>query len=177
MNEVRAYNSRDITCITYDTQDHTAWDDFFLSRCSPDQGRRPRRKCHRLGLFSEPMLSLTRRPARRNGPFGMVSSGYFRRRISRGLRSLSGLRRQAYNFARGCACAPANFFRRGHPYARKSASHAVLSRMQLTLHATRQTTSQRFALGASNVCLVGENPTCAVPAVGMRGPMVIRLRP
>ena len=30
-------------------------------------------------------------------------------------------------------------FGRGHPYTRKSASHAVLSRMQLTLHATRPT--------------------------------------
>ena len=29
--------------------------------------------------------------------------------------------------------------RRCHPYARKSASQAVLSRMQLTLHATRRT--------------------------------------
>ena len=40
-------------------------------------------------------------------------------------------------------------------------------------------TSQRFALGASNVCLVAENPTCSVPVlcVGMRGSMVIRLRP
>ena len=31
------------------------------------------------------------------------------------------------------------FIRRCHPYARKSASRAVLSRMQLTLHATRPT--------------------------------------
>ena len=31
------------------------------------------------------------------------------------------------------------FTRRCHPYARKSASQAVLSRMQLTLHATRRT--------------------------------------
>ena len=37
-------------------------------------------------------------------------------------------------------------------------------------------TSRRFALGASNVCLVGENPTCSVP-VAMRGSLVIRLRP
>ena len=37
----------------------------------------------------------------------------------------------------------------------------------------------RFALGASNACLVGENPTSSVPALlytGMRGSMVIRLR-
>ena len=43
------------------------------------------------------------------------------------------------------------------------------------------TTSRRFASGfaASDVCLVGENPTCSVPAlyIGMRGSMVIRLRP
>ena len=26
-------------------------------------------------------------------------------------------------------------------------------------------TSRRFALGASNVCLVGENPTCSFPAL------------
>ena len=31
------------------------------------------------------------------------------------------------------------FIPRRHPYARKSASQAVLSRMQLTLHATRRT--------------------------------------
>ena len=36
--------------------------------------------------------------------------------------------------------------------------------MQLTLHATRPTTSRRFALGASNACLVGKNPMCSVPA-------------
>ena len=34
---------------------------------------------------------------------------------------------------------PMQFIRRCHPYERKSASQAVLSRMQLTLHATRQT--------------------------------------
>ena len=42
---------------------------------------------------------------------------------------------------------------------------AVLSRMQLTLRATRPNTSRRFALGASSVCLVGENPTFSVPAL------------
>ena len=35
----------------------------------------------------------------------------------------------------------------------------------LTLHATRPNTSRRFALGASNVCLVGKSPTCSVPAL------------
>ena len=57
------------------------------------------------------------------------------------------------------------FIRRFCPYARKSASQAVLSRMQLTLHATRPNTSRRFALGASNVCLIGENQTCSVPTL------------
>ena len=57
------------------------------------------------------------------------------------------------------------FIRRGHTYARKCASHAVLSRTQLTLHAARRYTSRRFALGASDDCLVGENPTCSVPAL------------
>ena len=42
--------------------------------------------------------------------------------------SESGLDRKANQFIRRC-----------HPYARKSASQAVLSRMQLTLHATRRT--------------------------------------
>ena len=46
-----------------------------------------------------------------------------------------------------------------------SASNAVLSRMQLTLHAIRPA-----PLGASNLvqamfALVGENPTCSVPAL------------
>ena len=34
---------------------------------------------------------------------------------------------------------PPQLIRRCHPYARNSASHAVLSRMQLALHATRRT--------------------------------------
>ena len=55
--------------------------------------------------------------------------------------------------------------RRCHPYATKSAPQAVLSRMQLTFHATRRKPHGRFALGASNVLLVGENPTCSVPAL------------
>ena len=39
-------------------------------------------------------------------------------------------------------------------------------RMQISLHATRFNSSRSFALDAtSNVCLVGENPTCSVPAL------------
>ena len=39
-------------------------------------------------------------------------------------------------------------------------------------------TSRRFSLGASNVCLVGDNPTCSISdMVGVRGSMVIRLQP
>ena len=38
--------------------------------------------------------------------------------------------------------------------------------------------SPRFALGASNVCLVGENPDVLRPGtVGIRGSMVVGLRP
>ena len=51
--------------------------------------------------------------------------------------------------------------------SRNPPNQAVLdNRMQLTLHATRRTPhgSWRFALGARNFCLVGENPTCSVPA-------------
>ena len=43
---------------------------------------------------------------------------------------------------------PSQFVRRCHPYARKSISQAVLSRMQLTLHATR-----RIPHGASRLVL------------------------
>ena len=65
-----------------------------------------------------------------------------------------------------------------NPYARKSASQAVLSRMQLALHATHSHTSRRFALGASKVCLVGEIPTRSAPGItGIRGSMVTRRRP
>ena len=39
----------------------------------------------------------------------------------------------------GALAAIGHPIRRCHPYARKSASQAVLSRMQLTLHATRRT--------------------------------------
>ena len=41
----------------------------------------------------------------------------------------------------------------------------LVHKMRLTLHATRRNTSRRFALGASNVCLVGANPTCSVLAL------------
>ena len=44
----------------------------------------------------------------------------------------------------------------------KSVLRAVLGRMRLNLHAN---TSRRFALGAGNVCLVGENLTCSVSAL------------
>ena len=57
------------------------------------------------------------------------------------------------------------FIRCCHSYARKSASKAVLSRMQLTLRATRSTPHGASRLRASDVCLVGENPTCSVPAL------------
>ena len=56
----------------------------------------------------------------------------------------------------------------------KSASQVVIrSRMQLTLHVARRNTSRRFALGASIVCLVDENPRRALRSgiVGMRGSM------
>ena len=49
---------------------------------------------------------------------------------------------------------------------RKVASQVVLSRVQLT-HPSRDSpnTSPRFALDARDVCLVGENSTCSVPAL------------
>ena len=48
----------------------------------------------------------------------------------------------------------------------KNVSQAVLCTTQLTLHIyDSSNTSRRFALGASNVCLVGENPTCSVLAL------------
>ena len=46
----------------------------------------------------------------------------------------------------------------------KSVLRAVLGRMQFTLHATHRTPHGASRLAASNVCLVGENPTCSVPA-------------
>ena len=61
------------------------------------------------------------------------------------------------------------FIQRCHPYARKSALRAVLSRMQ-PLHFTRLgehlTALASRLVQAINVCLVGENPTaCSVPAL------------
>ena len=44
----------------------------------------------------------------------------------------------------------------------KSASQAVLSRMQLTFHATRRTPHGASRLVQSNVCLVGEKSTCSI---------------
>ena len=55
------------------------------------------------------------------------------------------------------------FIRRCRLYAKMSASQTVLSRMQLTLYAT--SISRRLSLGESNVFLVGESPTCSVPAL------------
>ena len=46
----------------------------------------------------------------------------------------------------------------------KSVLRADLGRMQCTHHATRRTTHGASQLGASNVCLIDENPTCSVPA-------------
>ena len=47
----------------------------------------------------------------------------------------------------------------------KSVLRAVVGRMQPTLRATRRTPhGSSCLLGASNVCLVGKNPTCSVPA-------------
>ena len=42
---------------------------------------------------------------------------------------------------------------------------AVLTRMQLTPHATCSTPHSASRLVQGNVCLVGENPTCSVPAL------------
>ena len=48
----------------------------------------------------------------------------------------------------------------------KSASQAILSGMHLAFMGLAPNTSQRFALiGATNAFLVGENPTCSVPAL------------
>ena len=73
------------------------------------------------------------------------------------------------------------FIRRYHPYGGTSASQAVLSRMQLTLHATRRTphgASLCLVLyGASDVCLVGQTRRAPSRIVGMRGSMVLRLPP
>ena len=46
----------------------------------------------------------------------------------------------------------------------KKKKKKVLSRMQLTSLCDSHSTSRRFALGTSNVCLVGENRACSLPA-------------
>ena len=59
---------------------------------------------------------------------------------------------------------------RCHPSARKSEKGAEVrltsGSWKDSVHPSCDSpnTSRRFALGASNVCLVGENPTCSVPA-------------
>ena len=56
-----------------------------------------------------------------------------------------------------------------HIHCKKSPPHKkrlFYGRMELTLHATRQTPHGAcLALGAINVRLVGENGTCSVPAL------------
>ena len=60
----------------------------------------------------------------------------------------------------------AQFSRRCRPCASKSASQAILVKMQTNVRSCDSpNTPRRFALGASNVFLVGENPTCSVPAL------------
>ena len=60
---------------------------------------------------------------------------------------------------------------RCHPYARKQAQGAEVrltsGSWKNAVHPSFDSpnTSRRFALGASNVSLVGENPTCSVPAI------------
>ena len=46
-----------------------------------------------------------------------------------------------------------------------ASQQAVVNKMRLTFNGTRRTLNGVFALGASNVHLVGENPTCPVPAL------------
>ena len=72
---------------------------------------------------------------------------------------------------RECVCDVTTWLERNLVgYGRKLIEDGVIS------HYTRPTPGPPapFTLGASNVCLVGKNPTCSV---GMRGPMVIQLRP
>ena len=47
----------------------------------------------------------------------------------------------------------------------KSASQVVLGRMVAQPPCDSTNTSRRFALGARDVCLVGESPTCSVPVL------------
>ena len=60
-----------------------------------------------------------------------------------------------------------------------SASTVILDRMQAHPSCDSLNISRRFAVGASNLCLVGENPTYVLrpDVLGVRGCMVIRLRP
>ena len=60
------------------------------------------------------------------------------------------------------------FIRRFHPYGRKPASRAVLSRMELTLHAIRSALHGASRLAQATVCLVGESPTRSNPAKDAR---------
>ena len=70
------------------------------------------------------------------------------------------------------------FIRRCHLYARKSASQAVLSRMQLTHHATRRTlhVSLRAWCLAMSVWSVKTPDVLRPGIVRMRGPTVTRLQ-
>ena len=69
------------------------------------------------------------------------------------------------------------FIRRCHPRAIKSASQAILSRMQLTLHATHRTPLRASRLvQAFSDCLAGAKLKCSVPAPyeGVRGSIFAR---
>ena len=55
---------------------------------------------------------------------------------------------------------------RAHKLPKVRLASGSCSRMQLNPpHATSPNTSRRFALGASNICLVDENTTCSVPTL------------
>ena len=74
---------------------------------------------------------------------------------------------------RYCSCKklPPQLIGRCHAMCKKVRlkKRFVVGLMQLALHATRDSpnTSRRFArlVQAMSVCLVGENPTCSVPAL------------
>ena len=77
----------------------------------------------------------------------------------------------------GAALSSPQIIRGCHPYARKSASQAVHSRMQLTLHATR-----RIPRGTSRLVLalytwLLKRDVLRPGIVGTRGSMVMQLRP
>ena len=68
--------------------------------------------------------------------------------------------------------------RRCHPCAKKSASQAILSRMQPILDTSRRTPHGASPLRASNVCLVVEKPDVFRPFIPQsRGSMFIRPQP